>query len=81
MKTYKTIRLSQDTYEELLAYRAELEATNRQTISFDEAVEMSLGEPIILEDKLSTANGLLQNAKRKCTCGTVAKLTSKWTPE
>ncbi len=76
MTTYKTIRLSQNTYEELLAYRAELEATNRQTISFDEAVEMALGEPIMLEHKLGDEKARFQQAQKLCTCGEVAKLTA-----
>lgn len=49
MKPTKTIRVSEETYQQLLAYKAELEIENRQPLSFDAAIDMLFGECAGLE--------------------------------
>lgn len=44
MKKYRTIRLSEETYQDLLKFRAELELENRSRVSFDEAIELLFTE-------------------------------------
>lgn len=44
MKTYKTIRISQEVYEELCEYRTELEAIDKQRLSLDDTIDLLLNE-------------------------------------
>ena len=44
MRNYRTIRVSEDTYQELLDYRAQLEIANRSRISFDQAIDLMFTE-------------------------------------
>ncbi|MFD1156821.1 hypothetical protein [Roseovarius aestuarii] len=54
MNKTKTIRVSQDTYEQLIAYKAQIEIENRQTVSFDETIDLLLGEIAGLEYELAS---------------------------
>ena len=54
MKKTKTIRVSQDTYEELLNFKAELEIINRCPLSFDDAIELLFVEVAGLEHELGS---------------------------
>lgn len=52
MENSKTIRVSETTYKELLAYKAELEIENAQRLSFDEAIDLLFSEVAGLEHEL-----------------------------
>jgi predicted CopG family antitoxin len=54
MKETKTIRVSQDIYEELLSYKAELEIINRRPLSFDDAIDLLFNEIAGLEHELGS---------------------------
>lgn len=54
MSNTKIIRISKDTYEELLSYKAALEIENRQRLSFSDAIEMLFGEVAGLEYELGS---------------------------
>lgn len=72
--TGKTIRLSEETYEELVAYRAELEKINRAPISFDEAVDMLLGETAGAQYEIQCEVARFKTAQDNCTCGAAEKV-------
>ena len=55
MKQTKTIRLSADTYSELLTYKAALEIENQRSLSFDDAVELLLSELAGVEYEAASA--------------------------
>lgn len=74
MKTYKTIRVSQDTYEELLEYRASLEKINRCRISFNDALDMLFGEVAGAQYEIACERGRFKEVKKVCSCGAAAKL-------
>ena len=63
-KTYKTIRVSQDTYEELLAYRANLEQINRCRVSFDESINLLFGEVAGMEYEIASQKAEIAEARR-----------------
>jgi len=44
MKKYKTIRVSEEIYVELLDYRAQLEQANRSRLSLDQAIDLLFTE-------------------------------------
>lgn len=68
-KTYKTIRLSEETYKQLIDYRAEVEAINHCRLSFDEAVDMLLGETEGMEYEVKAEVSRFAKAQTNCTCG------------
>ncbi len=67
MKKTKTIRVGEENYKELIAYKAELEIINKQPISFDEAIEMLFNEIAGLEYELGSerVNTLRANRNSK----------------
>ena len=54
MKFSKTIRVSDETYQQILAYRADLEKINKTRISFDKAIDMLFGEVAGLEYEVAS---------------------------
>ena len=50
----KTIRISEQTYQELADYRSELERINDQSVSLDEAIDLLFGEVCGLEYELAS---------------------------
>lgn len=54
MKNTKTIRVSEETYKELLAHKAELEIENQQVLSFDDTIELLFTEVAGLEHELAS---------------------------
>lgn len=60
MKKYKTIRVTEETYQELMEYRAEVEAINKRRLSIDDAiglifVELHGGEYEAASEKLRSS--------------------------
>ena len=64
-KTYKTIRVSADTYENLIDYRAEQELHNRSRVSFDEAIDMMFGEIAGLDYEVTSQRQEIKQLKEQ----------------